>query len=508
MSTAYDEVRYPTFSHPQLHPDRLSIPAWLMGLDPAPADGCRYLELGCGDGGTVMALAMALPGSVFVGVDLAPTAVQRGRETAEAVGITNLQLVEADVAALPDDLGDFDYVVSHGVFSWVPHAARAGILRAAKERLRPDGVAYVSYNANPAGLLREMTRQMLRFHLRRGRRTPEEKLQEAHAFLGFLVAARHEDDPWRRLVQSEIEHLETRLPSSLVHDELAEVNTPFWLYEVLDQAAAHGLRFLSEADDLGDQRALWPDHVVQLLDVLEDEPEVKEQYLDFLVARRFRQTLLCHDDRILDRPVPPSRLQALDVAADVAAAEPGPPDLAPGVHMDFTSPGRLVTGTDMALGKAALHLLGQAWPAAVPFRELLANARAATRRWRGSGQPDDGEDLARFLMRVQGARIIELRRHRPAWPRRLQEVAARPMSSPLARHHAILGGGVATLMAETVDIDPVLRLVLGLCDGELDRDALTAEMAGLVELADGTPAGRAELDDALGRLAAHGLLLH
>ncbi len=387
MTTPYDEVRYPTFSHAQLHPDRLAIPALLFGLDPAPADSCRYLELGCGDGGTLCALAVALPGSELVGVDLATTALQRGRGVCEQVGIGNLNLVEADVADLPD-LGQFDYVVCHGVLSWVPEAARQGILRACRQQLRPQGVAYVSYNANPSGLLREMTRQMLRFHLRRGVRTPEEKLQEAHAFLGFLTTARNEGDPWRELLKSEIDHLERRLPSSLVHDELAEVNTPFWLYEVLEMAAEHGLRFLSEADDLGVQDALWPEHVVSLLKALEDEPEDREQYLDFLLARRFRQTLLCHGERLLDRPVPPGRLQGLDVAASARVVGAEEPDLTPGVHVDFAAAPGLVAGTDLALGKAALHLLGQRWPAAVPFPELLAAARrrpsgggaAATRR--------------------------------------------------------------------------------------------------------------------------------
>jgi len=507
VSTAYDEVRYPTFSHSQLHPDRLAIPALLMGLDPAPAEGCRYLELGCGDGGTLTALAVALPESEFVGVDLAPTAVQRGRDAIAAVGISNLTLVEADLADLPDGLGEFDYVVSHGVFSWVPEAAREGILRAIKERMKPDGVGYLSYNANPAGLLREITRQMLRFHLRRGERTPEEKLAEAHAFLGFLSTARPEGDVWRQLVESEIEHLETRLPSSLVHDELAEVNTPFWLHEVLDMAANHGLRFLSEADDLGDHTALWPDHVGKLLAALEDEPESREQYLDFLVARRFRQTLLCHDDRLLDRPVPLSRIQALDVASGASVVGAEAPDLTPGRNVDFVTPSGLVASTDMALGKAALHILGRAWPAALPFRQLLAESRTATDPWRGSGEHDDGEDLARLLVRVQGARVIELRRYRPMWPRRLDQIDERPVGSPLARHQARLGGGVVTLSADTIDIDEVLRFVLGLCDGDLDRDGLTAALAEEAVVPDGTPAGRAELDDVLSRLAEHCLLI-
>ena len=506
MPTPYDEVRYPTFSHAQLHPDRLAVPAWLFGLDPAPAETCRYLELGCGDGGTLSALAAALPDARFVGVDLAASAVQRGREVATRVGLTNVELVEADVAELPD-LGEFDYVVCHGVFSWVPDAARHGILRACRDRLRPEGVAYVSYNANPSGLLREMTRQMLRFHLRRGERTPEEKLHEAHAFLGFLSTARPEGDPWRRLLESEIGHLETRLPSSLVHDELAEVNTSFWLHEVLEMAGEHGLRFLSEADDLGAQDGLWPEHVLQLLRALEDEPEAREQYLDFLVARRFRQTLLCHADRLLDRPLPPSRVQVLDVAAAVKVVGSEAPDLSPGVHAEFGTASGLVAGTDLALGKAALHLLGRRWPDGVPFRRLLAEAREATAPWRGAGEADDGEELARFLVRVQGARVVELRRHRPGWPCRLDQVADRPVASPLAQDQARRGGGVASLRAETVALDPVLRLVLQLCDGVRDRTALAAELAEAAQQPDGTPAGAEALDDSLRELAEQGLLL-
>ncbi len=507
MGTAYDEVRYPTFSHAQLHPDRLAVPAFLFGLTPAPAESCRYLELGCGDAGTVTALAVALPKSEFVGVDLASTAVRRGRDVCEQVGIANLMLVEADVADLPD-LGRFDYVVCHGVFSWVPEAARQGILRACRERLGPEGVAYLSYNANPSGLLREMTRQMLRFHLRRGERTPEEKLQEAHAFLGFLTTARNEGDPWRQLLESEIEHLGTRLPSSLVHDELAEVNTPFWLYEVLDMAAEHDLRFVCEADDLGVQDALWPEHVVKLLKALEDEPEAREQYLDFLVARRFRQTLLCHADRLLDRPPPASRVQGLDVAAAVEVVGSDEPDLTPGVPVEFATAQGLVASTDMALGKAALHLLGARWPASIPFRELLARSRDATSKWRGDGHHDDGEELARFLVRVQGARVVQLRRHRPPWPCRLEDVVERPVGSPLAQHQARLGGGVATLRAETIALDPVLRLVLDLADGTRGRAALTAELAELADLPDGTPPGREALDDSLRALAEQALLLH
>ena len=67
--------------------------------------------------------------------------------------------------ALPA-LGEFDYVIAHGVYSWIAPAARDALLAACRGHLAPGGVAYVSYDVLPGGHLREITRQMLRWHLR------------------------------------------------------------------------------------------------------------------------------------------------------------------------------------------------------------------------------------------------------------------------------------------------------------------------------------------------------
>ena len=70
-ATSYDSVLYPSHACAETHPDRLATLATLFGLSPAPVERCRVLELGCGDGGNLLAMAFALPGSTFVGVDLA-----------------------------------------------------------------------------------------------------------------------------------------------------------------------------------------------------------------------------------------------------------------------------------------------------------------------------------------------------------------------------------------------------------------------------------------------------
>ena len=109
---------YPGHPFAQTHPDRLATVATLFGLRPAAPDACRLLELGCGDGGNLVPMAYALPGSAFCGVDLSATAVGRARALSAALGLTNVDVQVADVTALPE-LGEFDYVVAHGVYSWI-----------------------------------------------------------------------------------------------------------------------------------------------------------------------------------------------------------------------------------------------------------------------------------------------------------------------------------------------------------------------------------------------------
>jgi cyclopropane fatty-acyl-phospholipid synthase-like methyltransferase len=77
MTTVYDVVRYPGHAFPQTHPDRLAALAVLFGLDAPPPAGCRLLEIGCGDGGNLLPMAVGLPHATVVGFDT--SARSRGR---------------------------------------------------------------------------------------------------------------------------------------------------------------------------------------------------------------------------------------------------------------------------------------------------------------------------------------------------------------------------------------------------------------------------------------------
>src|SRR5215467_8994536 len=115
MQTRYDELPYPGLAFAETHPDRLATMATLFGMTPAPVEGCRVLELGCGDGGNLIPMAFTLPKSCFTGLDLAGTAIARGRSLLGALDLSNIRLLHLDLLDVSIDFGEFDYIIAHGL---------------------------------------------------------------------------------------------------------------------------------------------------------------------------------------------------------------------------------------------------------------------------------------------------------------------------------------------------------------------------------------------------------
>lgn len=155
---AYHRIPYITRPLAASHPDRLASVATLFGMSPAPVASCRVLELGCGSGGNLIPMAYRLPGSRFTGIDLAERAIAEGRRVAGELELANLDLVAADLREIGPAMGEFDYIVAHGMYSWIPDDLRDRLLAVCRERLAPQGVAFISYNTLPGRYVRTMFR--------------------------------------------------------------------------------------------------------------------------------------------------------------------------------------------------------------------------------------------------------------------------------------------------------------------------------------------------------------
>src|SRR5262245_30352504 len=126
--TDYADGPHPSVPFPQTHPDRLATLATLFGMRSAPVERCRVLELGCGDGGNLIPMALVLPESRFLGLDQAGEPIGRGRATISALDLRNVELRQEDLhtfaRGVHAEQEPFDFIVAHGVYSWVPEDVR------------------------------------------------------------------------------------------------------------------------------------------------------------------------------------------------------------------------------------------------------------------------------------------------------------------------------------------------------------------------------------------------
>jgi SAM-dependent methyltransferase len=475
--TPYDALGYPTRPLAQTHPDRLATVATLLGLTPPPVTGSRVLELGCGDGGNLVPMAYTLPGSHFVGIDRASSAIARGAALIEAAGLTdNVELRCQDLLEVTPALGTFDYVIAHGVYSWVPAPVRDRLVEICRSHLSPHGVAYVSYSTYPGGHLRDAARRALRFHVE-GITDPAEQVARARALARFLAEAPGCEDV--RPLQDELRALLERSPSLLLHDDLSPVNEPVYFHEFVEHAGRHRLQFLAEANVWEMQERVFPEAVAAQLRALADESLVRrEQYADFLRNRRFRQTLLCHQAARPARALLPEAAGALFVAS---AARPvtAPADLvSPSAVVEFRVPDGPGLSTAHPLAKAALAHLGAIWPRAIGLDDLVRQAHGTP------GLPGTGDRagaaraLAEMVVSAYSARVVQLFTVPSAFT---LEVSERPEASAVARAQARRGDElVSTLRHGVVQLeDHFARRLLCLLDGTRDRATLLEEMQAL-----------------------------
>jgi SAM-dependent methyltransferase len=484
--SAYDELPYPGRAHPETHPDSLATVATLFGLRPAPVERCRVLELGCGDGANLIPMAAGLPASAFVGIDLAARPIAEGRAAVAALGLGNCALDRMDLLAAPADWGRFDYIIAHGLYSWVAPEVQAGMLAVLGRHLSPDGVAFVSFNALPGWRLFGLVRDFLLYHIR-AVTGPAARAEAARRLLETLAATAPEStDPYANQLHYVAGQLAGELASQgeagaafLFHDIIAEVNEPLHLHELAERAARHGLYPLAPAEFPAG--AATPSRA--LADAV-DPPRApalqRRQYEDFLSGTAFHRLLLCRQPDAAERPIESGRLADLCVAAPVrpAGGRPAPATEPTAAEFETIDGARIAVAEPIA--RAALLHLGRVWPRAEPFAALVAAARA------GLGPEADGADapasarrLAEALLRAHLAEPSVVRLHAYA-PRVATVAGERPVASPAARLAARVGPRIPNVYHHSYELDAWLRAVVLFLDGSRDRPALLTELTQAV----------------------------
>lgn len=437
---------------------RLEALARLHSLTPAPVSRARVLEVACGDGTNLISAACAFPESQFLGVDLAEGPLDQGRQAIRDLGLSNIELRAADLLELPpESIGSMDYIIAHGLYSWVPPPVQHGLLVLAGKCLAAGGVAYISYNALPGGRIRQMLRDMLMYHTR-FIDSPEEKIHQARQMLAFLQHHSSEQLSGFNL-KKELDVLLARDAWGLFHDELSENNEQILFRDFMDRAAAQGLQFLGEADLAASNFPGLPP--------LPDRVE-REQYIDFVRQRRFRQTVLCRADAEITDDPKSAGLAGLYIAADVAVPADLQPEAAREARFEFGKRGGITTNNPVI--QTVMARLGRAFPQALAFDELQREVDSLGIR----AEPP----LADFLLQLLRSQVA----HVYSAPFGLSAgVSAHPRLYSLARWQLDHNPDVETITHNTVELkSEAEQQFCRLLDGT-HAHAELAQTAGITE---------------------------
>lgn len=426
LSSYYDTVPYDSHPFPQTAPEHLETLSFLFGLDaPAPAKS-RVLELGCAAGGNVIPFAARHPEASVLGVDLSSVQVAQGVQAVEQAQLENIELRTANIADIDASFGQFDYIICHGVYSWVPGPVQDAILRVCSENLTANGVAYVSYNVYPGWKAREIVRDAM--ILRGGPRdSPEEKLSYARGMLEFLEESARQDSVLKKTLEETMPIVHGGNNSYLLHEFLEPCNAPCYFKEFVARAESHGLTYLCEAEPSTMFAQNYGEKVREpLLRECGGSQVMTEQYLDFLVNRTFRQTLLVKKERASEirYRLDISRIKELEFAG-VFATEDGSELSLDASEQSCKAMRDIKITLRQPVQKAVARVLDESYPASVSTQVLISAAAKMT------GEPLEAVESTTLAMLEELLILGALRMRRtstvaaskvPAMPQALESV--------------------------------------------------------------------------------------
>ena len=298
QQTIYSELGYKSMPFPYTTPATLEAYAALVGVSAPNPKTARVLELGATYGGNIISQALFNPDATFVGIELSQEQVEKGNEVIANAGLTNVSLIQSDIASIGSEIGTFDYIIAHGVYSWVDDGVKEALLRLIDEHLAEDGIAYVSYNTYPGWHTMEEVRQLMMFSNRdKAQFNHKEKVLHGKT-IGSIVGSqilkydnlKERNSKFLGALRSVMQKDEYYVG----HDHLEPNNDPVYFYQFNDHLGAHNLAYLCDADLTLSMVRSFDADIADTLDKLALNDHVaQEQYLDFMLDTTFRKSIIC-----------------------------------------------------------------------------------------------------------------------------------------------------------------------------------------------------------------------
>ncbi len=465
IAKTYDETPYQGVAYQQTHPKRLATLASLLGVPFSPPDHSRILDLGCAEGGNIIPMAVEYPHSEFLGIDLSGKQIDDGNQFVQELGIQNIRLEQQDIMNFSSSEGKFDYIIIHGIYSWVPKSVRQKVLNICRDHLSDTGLAFISYNAYPGGHVRSMVRDMLKFHSR-NKTDGQEKVQKVREFYDILLDTVPDDSSmYSSCLRWEEKHVKDVPDHSVRHETLSDINESLYFTDFMKEAGSNDLQYV------GDLRfaSMFP---IQCSEenyqkfVSESKNRIEyEQYLDFVNFRVFRETVLRKknnqpeialnfDFNLLKKYFYSTQLQANTPSN---SSEP--------IQFVHLGNGKEVKTGSPVVQSIFLQMI-ESWPEAVSFESL---ENEILRKYPDTDTKNLSAQLSQVLFEFYKKELIDL----SLFPVDCSKnISSHPQASLISRKQLSQGLSITNQKHDLISLNEIQKLLLPLLTGQNNHQQL------------------------------------
>jgi len=406
------DIPYTAGFYRELAPSYLHLLCVLMGVRPPRVVDREYgyCELACGQGLGTLLLAAANPAGRFVGVDFNPAQIAKAQDLAERAGLANVQFKEQSFAAMAErsagEQTKFDLIVLHGIYSWVSPENRAHIVNIIRDRLKPGGVVYISYNCMPGWAPFVPVQRLMREYVKAHPGRSDQNVMAAIEFVNQLAAKGARYFKANESVTRNLGRLQSKERTYLAHEYLNEHWEALYHVDVAREMQEARLEYVGSATVSDNVLALnVPKEISEMMGSA-GGPSMVETIKDFTVNRQFRRDLYVRG------PVRLSNAQFVHEMNKIRFVLTLPPDkvtlkLATSAgELDANEPvvkpilDRLVQGPATFKEIAALPPLAsvQAWQVAQALSLLVESGQTHPMLGDGGGKIDAAQSLNQVLV--------------------------------------------------------------------------------------------------------------
>lgn len=479
---SYDKKVYSRLSFPYTRPEAIRAIAALKGIKAPKVNKAKILDLGCAIGDNLFSFAELYPEAKLVGVDLSAKQIELGKDVITKAGIKNCELKAMSILDIDESFSKFDYIICHGVFSWVPDNVKDKIIEICKNNLTENGVAYISYNTFPGWNMTNSLKDLLRYHTA-SFSDEGSKIIQARLCMEFFEEIMQEQDlPYAKSLLNEIRQVKANDDSYIYHEYLEGENKPFYLHEFSSMLTKQGLKYFGDVSLVKEYANSISAKGEKSFAEIQDRIH-REQYVDFINNNKFRCSLLCHDHQEVTNNIPVKDLDDLYLSVRIhPEIELKDTDITDGKQIKFRlnlDKNRLLD-TNNEVVKAILYTLYESNSYPLKFTEI---AKLSLKKCKTKNIDLEAVKMEMYknLPNLILKSVITITSEKPEY---LNVMSKKPKVSSYVRYQVSSGyypSFIINMASERIKVGDLIVVLLNLMDGKHSLDAIKAKIYQMIK---------------------------